>query len=464
MKLFYKISVLSLISFLFCGKIIAQTPDTAGVSDNYFKPFSMDKIFKTWSVGVNTGIITYSNIFDRNKNLDFTSPSTKIAYGLYVKKQIMPILGIEGQVFTGNLGGANSQQTTNGDPDYLSSSTSLKYAASINVVLNFANLNWHYNNMGVQPFLGVGFGLMNYHPKVTTIDATGTSFITTDLGSANNTFIPAQIGLKLNISRDINLDLAYQVNFALSDNVDGNTYGSSNDRFSYLNIGLEFALGKRSKRQMATYGTVPMRYAHVAVKKNKINASKAAVDTVKVTSVEVKPNHNEFDRRFKALSMDSDSDGVSDYFDKCPNTPQGVVVDDSGCPILEANHKVKVALTEREKQIIADASKSIEFEKGKAVLGKTAQQSLDQLLGLLIEKKMDTNFPVQILIISGHADDFSSDLSNLSLSHDRAEAIKTYLVKKGIKTSNLITVGYGNEKPADGSAKGKSRKVEFTLY
>jgi OOP family OmpA-OmpF porin len=34
-----------------------------------------------------------------------------------------------------------------------------------------------------------------------------------------------------------------------------------------------------------------------------------------------------------ASPMDSDSDGVIDALDKCPNTPQGVKVDASGCPI-----------------------------------------------------------------------------------------------------------------------------------
>jgi OmpA-OmpF porin, OOP family len=471
MKLSYKLSFLVLASFLTCGKIIAQTPDTARVASYHFKPFAMDNIFRTWSVGVNTGILSFSNVLQKNANLDFTSPGSKIGYDVYVKKQLFPILGIQADLLAGSLTAANSQQTTYGDPNYLNVNTKLQYAASINFIFSFASLNWHYNTLGVQPFLGVGFGLMNYHPKLYGIDAADTGFIHTDAGTATSAYIPAQIGLKLNVSRSVNIDLAYQVNFVMSDKVDGNVYGSSNDKFSYVNLGLEFALGKRSKSQLATYGTVPMRYAHLPAKKdkpkpNKVAANKVPVaDTIKTARVETPPNHNELNKRLQALSMDSDSDGVADYFDKCPNTPKGVVVDDSGCPIVEINGKTHAAATEGEKQLILDAAKNIEFENGKASITKASLPALDQLLSLLIVKKMNTDFPVQILIISGHANDFNSELANLSLSRDRAETIKTYLVRKGIKPLNIVTVGYGNEKPAASkSGVNAGRKVEFTLY
>jgi len=284
-------------------------------------------------------------------------------------------------------------------------------------------------------------------------------------------FIPAQIGLKLNVSRSLNIDLSYRVNFAMSDNVDGNVYGSSNDKFSYANIGVELALGRHSKSQLATYGTVPMRYANLPSKRNKPKPNKViggkvqAADTIKTARVETPPNHNELNKRLQSLSMDSDSDGVADYFDKCPNTPKGVVVDDSGCPIVEINGKTHAEATDSEKQLILDAAKNIEFESGKATITKSSISALDQIFGLLVVKKMNTDLPAQILIISGRANDFNSELSNLSLSRDRAEAVKTYMVRKGIKPLNIVTVGYGNEKPSNSNAGANSgRKVEFTLY
>jgi OmpA-OmpF porin, OOP family len=471
MKLSYKIVFLILTSFLTCSKIIAQTPDTARVASYHFKAFAMDNIFRTWSVGANFGLLSYGNVLQKNASLDFTSPSSKIGYDIYVKKQIFPILGIQADVLAGSLSAANSQQTTYGDPNYLNENTKLNYAASVNFIFSFAGLNWHYNTLGVQPFVGVGVGLMSYHPKLYGIDAVDTGFIHTDAGTATSVFIPAQIGLKLNVSRSVNIDLSYRVNFAMSDKVDGNIYSSTNDKFSYVNLGLEFALGKRSKIQMATYGTVPMRYAHLPVKKDRskqgnIAANKVpAADTVKVSKIETPPNHNELNKRLLALSMDSDSDGVSDYFDRCPNTPKGVVVDNSGCPIVEITGKTHAAATESEKQVILDVAKNIEFEIGRSSITKASLPALDQLLNLLIVKKMNTDLPLQILIISGSANDFNSELANLSLSRDRAEAIKTFLVKKGIKPLNIVTVGYGNEKPANSKAGVNSgRKVEFTLY
>ena len=69
--------------------------------------------------------------------------------------------------------------------------------------------------------------------------------------------------------------------------------------------------------------------------------------------------------------------------------------------------------------------------------------------------------------IEGHTDNTGKAAFNQKLSQLRAEAVKTYMIKKGIDAARLSVVGYGQEKPvADNStSKGRAenRRVEFRL-
>ena len=71
------------------------------------------------------------------------------------------------------------------------------------------------------------------------------------------------------------------------------------------------------------------------------------------------------------------------------------------------------------------------------------------------------------ITISGHADADGNEVSNLELSQKRANAIKDYLIKKGISARRLIIQAFGESKPANGndSVDGKqvNRRVEFEL-
>jgi outer membrane protein OmpA-like peptidoglycan-associated protein len=57
--------------------------------------------------------------------------------------------------------------------------------------------------------------------------------------------------------------------------------------------------------------------------------------------------------------------------------------------------------------------------------------------------------------------------TNKKLSQDRADAVKAYLVKKGIADSRLKAVGFGPERPADTNdtpaGRENNRRVEFNL-
>ena len=71
------------------------------------------------------------------------------------------------------------------------------------------------------------------------------------------------------------------------------------------------------------------------------------------------------------------------------------------------------------------------------------------------------------IIISGHTDSDGENAYNLELSEKRAEAVKKWLVAKGLRSDFIVSVGYGESRPiaANISNEGKSqnRRVEVEI-
>lgn len=104
---------------------------------------------------------------------------------------------------------------------------------------------------------------------------------------------------------------------------------------------------------------------------------------------------------------------------------------------------------------------NIEFEFGKSSIKGKGFIILNRVAQILKKYK---NYQVEI---SGHTDNVGTEEANLKLSKARAEAVRDYLVSKGISESRLITEGYAFQFPvADNSTdsgRRKNRRVEFML-
>jgi OOP family OmpA-OmpF porin len=73
----------------------------------------------------------------------------------------------------------------------------------------------------------------------------------------------------------------------------------------------------------------------------------------------------------------------------------------------------------------------------------------------------------QKIEIAGHTDNVGKDADNLKLSLQRAEAVRNYLIKKGIKADRITAKGYGATQPVadNGTDAGrqKNRRTEVVL-
>lgn len=152
--------------------------------------------------------------------------------------------------------------------------------------------------------------------------------------------------------------------------------------------------------------------------------------------------------------VDSDGDGVLDNADKCPDTPRGTQVDPTGCPIPE---KPAPLFTEEKKTLVLEG---VNFETNKAVLLPEATAILDRVAESLAA------WPEVRVQVGGHTDSRGSRAHNQKLSEARAQAVRQYLVDKGIDAARLTAKGFGLTKPiADNKTeegRAQNRRVELT--
>jgi OOP family OmpA-OmpF porin len=462
MRLFNLKTTTTLLSGLIIGSTaFAQTPDSA-LTRNYVQPFSPTSAFRTWSIGLNAGI-TSPYTFIGGKQ-DFRNRGTELGYSGYIKDQLSHSFGIEADYFGGKLSGSGAPTGGSTVSPYGSFSTKISWAAALQANITLANINWRHNKSGIQPYLTFGGGYMGFTPEVFASNGSRVGLVTPNF-SFEEFYIPVGLGLKFDIARGVNLDLGYQMNFVNSDYVDGNSTGPTYDKFSYAHAGLEFAIGARSKPQMATHNPVSsMRYEYLS----KAQALQSELDAERAQNAQLRNDLNTTNSNLSTtnanlakLTQDSDGDGVPDFFDKCPNTPAGTKVDGSGCPLAIVKPVEKVYITEEDKRVVKEAIANLEFDLGKATIRAHSFPSLDKVAELLVNK----NFSLKL---AGHTDNTGSADLNMRLSKDRAEAIKNYLVSKGANPSRIEATGYGMTQPiaTNKTAAGRqqNRRVEFTLY
>lgn len=160
----------------------------------------------------------------------------------------------------------------------------------------------------------------------------------------------------------------------------------------------------------------------------------------------------QFGKSLSNEDKDSDKDGVMDSKDKCPNTKKGIEVDENGCP----------KISEVVKQDISDIATKIYFNTNSDSIKSESFVHLDRLVTYLKQFK-------EVKVgVEGHTDNVGDATYNLNLSKRRAEAVKNYLISKGIDSKRIMSEGYGDTKPITGNdteeGRAKNRRVELKFF
>jgi OOP family OmpA-OmpF porin len=153
---------------------------------------------------------------------------------------------------------------------------------------------------------------------------------------------------------------------------------------------------------------------------------------------------------------DADKDGVADANDLCPAQPETVnqYLDDDGCPdtppagVTVTNSRIEI-------------DDIIQFAVGQATLLPASFPTLDSVAKVL------TDAPYLRLRIEGHTDSEGGDEANMTLSRERAAAVRKYLESKGVAGSRLESEGFGESQPVDTNrtpgGRARNRRVEFVI-
>ena len=197
---------------------------------------------------------------------------------------------------------------------------------------------------------------------------------------------------------------------------------------------------------------------------------------------------------------DNDGDGVNDAEDKCPSDGEDRdgFEDEDGCPDPDNDKDgicdpwvAEQGLNDKYKDVCVNSDacpllpetkngykdddgcpdkvpeppkktftlNGIEFESGRAIIKPESESSLYEVLDMM------QAFPELKFKITGHTDNKGNKQKNKTLSLERANAVKAWLVEREIDGSRLQTEGMGQAKPiADNSTeagRAKNRRIEF---
>ena len=230
------------------------------------------------------------------------------------------------------------------------------------------------------------------------------------------------------------------------------------DNDGYGDLGLGFVTGGLGKSEVRLRGEV--RYVRDRFQYNSEGGDEGKNDRRFAIGVQVPLGRRTVERvverevvrervvteQVPAQIVDSDNDGVPDQNDRCPGTLAGLATDNRGC----ASTSPQMLRLE-----------GVTFEYNSAQLTADASTTLRQVAEAL---RGEPNLRAEI---SGHTDNSGSDVYNMNLSQQRANAVLTFLAGQGIDRSRLLARGYGEGQPvADNStAAGRdlNRRVEFRV-
>jgi OOP family OmpA-OmpF porin len=415
----------------------ATTTTTTATDNSTAKVFGGRGQYNTFSIGASAGITDGLVPFTINTTNKF---KVDLGYGLYLRQQLSHTFSLQLDYLGGKVHGIDKEGTSKfGITEYKTNFN----AVSLSGVFNIASVSFLHRKNSVNFYGSAGLGVDFYKPKMYVTDAGAT--VNDPYGSGHTVkelYAPVGAGVKFRLSDAVALNLGYTVSFVQGYNVAGKSTYPTFSHYSYTYGGLEYTFGPKTKQNLTWVNPVAQMYDELydTALRQEVEALKG-----RVTNVETSVND---------LKKDSDGDGVADQFDKCPGTAAGSVVDGSGCVIVFPKPDSSALAN----QAPATAYSNIQFEFDSSVLRTSSYPVLDAT-------SADLRSTGKKVEIDGFASSEGTAAHNLSLSKDRANSVKTYLVNSGVDAKKVKIKGLGETQPiADNSTEeGRvlNRRVQF---
>ncbi|MFP2904509.1 OmpA family protein [Pyxidicoccus sp. 3LFB2] len=150
---------------------------------------------------------------------------------------------------------------------------------------------------------------------------------------------------------------------------------------------------------------------------------------------------------------DSDKDGVPNRVDSCANEPGDAK--NLGCPV----HVLPLVEIKPDRLVVLG---KVFFESSQARIQSRSFELLDWVARVIKEHP-----EIQAVGVGAHTDDRGFPDANRRLSQGRAEAVRQYLITKGVAAERLRAQGFGQDRPIDSNAtsigRENNRRVEFLI-
>ena len=109
--------------------------------------------------------------------------------------------------------------------------------------------------------------------------------------------------------------------------------------------------------------------------------------------------------------------------------------------------------------------KTILFQTNKADIKSASYPLLDNIVAVI--KSCRGKVEKTRIAVNGHTDSRGSDAYNLQLSQRRADAVRTYLINKGVDQSIITATGFGETQPVASNStpegRRQNRRINFSV-
>jgi outer membrane protein OmpA-like peptidoglycan-associated protein len=275
--------------------------------------------------------------------------------------------------------------------------------------------------------------------------------------------IPLGGGISFFLSEQLSFDVEGVYHYPFTDYIDDWDVGDSNDAYVVSSVGLTWYFGGKPKDTdgdgiIDDLDRDPLHpedfdgYRDTDGAPDPDNDGDGILDIYDKAPLEPEDQDGYMDSD-GVPDPDNDGDGISDVNDRCPDKAEvfNGYKDGDGCP----DRKPEIEVKKGEAVVL----EGVFFMTGSAELTPESQSTLDKVVRTLRDN------PEIEVEIRGYTDNTGPYEYNLTLSQQRADSVKQYLVDNGIAEYRIGTKGFGPENPVASNdtreGRAKNRRIEF---
>lgn len=272
--------------------------------------------------------------------------------------------------------------------------------------------------------------------------------------------ISVGVGFRLKLNQQFALTAEANIEGLNSDELDATSNPLSEyDKYGYTSLGVTYTFGNNDR-------VVPMEYNPTPAEDL---AMQDQLDSLGQVLAKLGDKVDGVDEKVDQLAErwngpDSDNDGISDSYDKEPNTEPGAVVNHNGETIGLTDEQIKeMSQSDDDVKSSSTPNSNIAYESVYFGLNSTYITPENMKKLARIAQIMNENKDVKFKIV-GSTCEIASDKYNQDLSKRRAEAAKQKLVEQFNIDANRLTIEFiGEEQPLADKPLYINRRADFFM-